>query len=671
MPDKNNSLRQERRMQAIHELFESESHYVYDLVLWTRTIKHLVVNTTTLDVYSKQLFLSNVIGNLDSIFEMHDAILIHFMRSLKISRNTPKDVFLRLSVSASDLSNTLHAYMARKDVMASAYAEYASKIPQATKTMNMLMENNPEFEAEIMDVLHRINRLHLGCSHFILRPMQKIARYPLLLRAILKYALPEEESALSISIAQIEKANNKVNQNVQYSTEYFTLYHLSHELKYKERPEFSIGMMQKDRKLIRMEEEMTIITPEGRKSVSMVILDNAMFFVECMITVRGMHKRTQKTLFDHYMEPSTISVRRMESTGKEETQLEVSSEGRTYFIECKEWEGEELEKTIKSIKIAQQAKFYNFTVEEMCNVVEGEKDVWLCLINPQPMEAWNAKALGDLAVGTEKYLEVILRNDRVRVVNKKTASLVYSRLLSHLFFMMDRSVYSIRIHGDLARAPVAVDRVAAKTEVSFVKSNPNPSENNIFLVAKRKGYLGSEELLIYKLSGEANGKLSKSVHKRMYIAGSITDVTFLGKNMVISSNDFELIDLVDLTTQELLDPLDKTIALYVGKPDSRPITMMKVEENQYLVAFDDVGFYINRYGTRKKANVVFLWLMRIDYVFIFKEFVVAIGKKRVKIFTLQDGIMRGIFPIANGKHLKHPDHILIYNDTNIYRINCP
>lgn len=243
MAETKDAVRAQKRMQAIYELFDSESQYVYDLLLWTRTIKHLVVNTANLDVYSKQIFLSNVITNSDEIYKLHDAILIHFQKTLKVTRNTPKNVFLEMDISHEELIRVVQGYITRKNIIALTYIEYASKIPQATGTMSFLLEDNKNFEAEVSDVLHKINRLHLGCAHFIMRPMQKIVRYPLLLEAILKNTDGEEADALSKAIVQIKQINTQVNQNVQYSTEYFTLFHLSHEIKYPTRPAFCIGMM--------------------------------------------------------------------------------------------------------------------------------------------------------------------------------------------------------------------------------------------------------------------------------------------------------------------------------------------------------------------------------------------------------------------------------------------
>ncbi|KAI5159536.1 hypothetical protein NEAUS03_0383 [Nematocida ausubeli] len=667
--DKNNLEKRQKRMQAIYELFESESEYVYDLVLWTRTIKHLVVNTTTLDVYSKQVFLSKVIGNSDSIYQLHDAILINFMKTLKIARNTPKDVFLRLDITPELLIEVLKGYSIRKTLISSVYIEYAGRVPQATGTMEILIEDNKNFDAEISDVLHRINRLHLGCSHFIMRPMQKITRYPLLFKAILKQALPEEAAAISEEITNIQQINLHVNQNVQYSTEYFTLFHLSHEINYRHRPAFSIGIIQKNRKLIRMEEEISLISGLSRKTVSIVILDNAVFLIECIIKIRGVYKKTVKTLLDEYMAPDRVEAHIMESPDKKDIQLEISCGDKKYLAECKGWVAEEIVQVIKDIKEAEQSKFYKFTVEEMENLAEGE-DISLSLISPSLIEEWSSSGIGDIVIGCQEYLEVILNNQRTRIVDKKPCmDVVYNEKVSNVFVRIEKAVYSFVLSQDIQQSPPKLRKLIGSTDISFIKNSE--TENEILLIAKQIGYLGSEELFIFKITADQTGYLTKKTHRRMYIAGDIMDVSFFGKNMVLSSNDFELIDLVDLTTQELLDPLDKTIAIYVDKTESKPLSIAKIDDNLYLVALSDVGFYINKYGSRKKTNIVFLWLMAVNYVFVFKEYIIAIGAEQVKIFTLKDGILRGIFEIANCKHLHHPDYIIIYNDTKIYRITSP
>ncbi|KAI5191532.1 hypothetical protein NEMIN01_1558 [Nematocida minor] len=937
--DKKHHFNKEKRMQAIFELFESESEYAYDLTLWTRTIKHLVVNTSSLEVYSKQIFLSNVIGNSDELFKLHDTILLFILNKLSITRNTPKDVFLRLDISSQSLSEILHAFIVRKDIISKVYIEYATRIPQATGTMAFLLEQNKSFNAEVSDVLHRINRLHLGCSHFIMRPMQKITRYPLLMQAILKYALPEEIPDLQTAIMHIQQINMQVNQNVQYSTEYFTLYHLAHEIQYAEKPLFSVGMMQKERKLVKLENDILVKTNKGTKSVSIVILDNAVFFVECVITIRGIYKNTLKTLMDNkYMAPDTITTRRIEGTvggeenrGDAESFLEITSNGDKYLVCSREWIIDELEEAIEEVKTVQKSKMYNFRLEELSTGITAE-GVSMSFITPVSIEEWSLRGIGTLIVGTNEYLELISGYNKLRIFDKKCENVVYNRKVSSVFYGHKGYVYALPIDGSLAdtaeyeedaeyddanaetgnstdlnansnnngvgnsvgnsetdssknaatlgsnktasnnddsnnSSNTCIDKPAEDAKKGGKKTGDNNAQNKetrdltdnnageknakkdrgdsesidnpnkgqkmsnagnagndktgdskkdneksggtanahsdandsngntsdsvesteknkkkdktesalnteegskkrkksekakhyetntvsdnridsssessskseesekdreteedsaaeeaipeetaevvkkntsrvismlilaasvkdqpksmikssdmffireapdagdgVFLVAKKIGYLGSEELVILKIDVGQNGNASKSMYKRMYIAGNVKDVSFFGKNMVISSNDFELIDLVDLTTQELLDPLDKTIAIYVNKIDSTPLFMEKTEENVYLVAFDDVGFFINRLGSRKRAHIVFLWLMQIRSVFIFKEFVVALGEKQVKIFSLKDGMMRGIFDIENGRHLEHPDYIIIYNDTKIYRI---
>ncbi|OAG30386.1 hypothetical protein NEIG_00549 [Nematocida sp. ERTm5] len=665
---KNNTAVPQKRMQAIYELFESESRYVYDLVLWMRTIKHLVVNTTTLDVYSKQVFLSQVIGNSDSIYELHDAILINFMKRLNINRNTPKDVFLRMDISSKALVDILKAYNIRKNMISSIYIEYAGRIPQAARTMKMLIEDNKNFETEISDVLHRINRLHLGCSHFIMRPMQKITRYPLLFKAILKYALPEESGALSEAITNIEQINLHVNQNVQYSTDYFTLFQLSHEINYKKRPAFSVGIIQKDRRLLKMEEEVSIVTNTGYKTVSIVILDNCVFFIECIIKIRGIYMKTVKTLLDEYMAPDQVNASIVDGPNEDSARIKITCGEKEYLIECKEWAADEIVRVINDIKTVERSKFYDFKLEEMQNLSKG-KDISLSLINPKEIIAWTEEGLGNVAIGCEEGLEVIMNGERVRVVDKKHCTdVVYNSKLSNVFLRIDRAVHCFALDENISNSIPSLQKIISSTEVSFIKNTPDESEENVLLIAKKIGYLGSEELFIFTLTADNSGYLSKTTYRRMYIAGDIMDVSFFGNNMVLCSNDFELIDLIDLTTQELLDPLDKTIAIYVDKIESKPLSIAKIEENLYLVVLSDIGFFINKYGSRKKSNIVFLWLMAINYAFVFKEYVVAIGATQVKIFTLKDGMLRSILNIMNGKHLIHPEYIIIYNDTSIYRI---
>ncbi|KAI5185794.1 hypothetical protein NEHOM01_1071 [Nematocida homosporus] len=673
-----NTKNEAKRMQALLELFQSEAEYTYDLILWTRTFKHLVVNTSNLSTYNKQVFISNVMLNSQSIFDLHDEIFQVMCTTFSMARNTPKEVFLAMEISTEQVEEVCSAIIKRKARMLQIYSEYANRVPQATGDMERLLGENPAFDSEASEVLMRMNRLHLGYSHFIMRPMQKIARYPLLLQAIHKKARENEVNILEETSQAIQQINIMVNQNVQYSANYFTLYHLVHTSNIRDtHNQVSAGIMQKDRKLIRLE-EMTLQADRSKQSVTVVLLDNCMFILYNIIRTASSstanHQNVyEKKILNGFMPLNNITAELVKHpvTG-DIYQLLISCKDQTYCLEGAEWLLEGMCKDIVDTIAVEKDKFIPITVQQLELNPPGE-NVSLAVIRPNPNyapeEELSITAIGDLALGCTTGLSIITPAQTATISSKETNQVWYVAHLNTLFFRSLRTLYYTIIHEDLAN--LSLKRLSGSVSSFFLDQcqladNTDPID---YLVVKQVGFLGSEELFVYKLLMNATeSSLNKETYRRMYMAGDINSIALFGTHIAIASNDFELIDLEDLTTQELLDPLDKTISLYVDKNKTKPLSIVKIEPGIYLVFFSHLGFFINQYGTRKRTSILFLWLMEANDVFLFQNYVVAINTTQVKIFTLSDGILRGILNISNAKKLIHPQYLLIYNDIYLYRI---
>ncbi|KAI5179612.1 hypothetical protein NEOKW01_0075 [Nematocida sp. AWRm80] len=850
--------KERKRMQALLELFTSECKYTYDLILWTRTFKHLTVNSPNLGLTEKHLFLTNIMANTDEILVIHTELLSLMMGILKTTRSTSKNEFLALEVPEESVISICEGFSKRKPRLSKAYIEYATRIPKATGDMEHILGKNPIYASEIAEVLERVNRLHLGCMHFIMRPMQKITRYPLLLNAIQKNARPKEKESIEKAINNIQVINMQVNQNVQYSAAYFSLYHLAHSLNLSRDQHVSIGIMQKERKLLRLEENLDLfIDRTHKKNISLAILDNCVFFIENTIRrVNNKVAKEEKNIIDTFIPLNVLKVSKQYAEEQGMYIVDLTIPGKTYSIHGPEWVTDGIYQSVIEAKRFEQERFYKVTIIATRLGIQ-DKNISLVLLNnkepseenkptikternqqteqkerpdsvytsstpdnhnaynnqrtendkniskteeekeeeteketkteeekknkddlqsksventptetslseenspkklvyleqntrapiesskvpsesisnetntnlsnsssssdnntetyteleikdssiqldhtfqapeqtpePQPttelpkditkqdtmiiLPSSQLGRFGDLAIGTNKHMEILFGTERIQIDTKEAKNLVYSPSLQTVFFLRDLSLYYLVItsKSNLKESQAQPKKIAKKISVSFLKENIDTVEPEYkdCLVIKQIGYLGSEELIIYKLISTGDNTIKKSIFRKMYIAGNIMDIVFFGSHMVIASNDFELIDLQDLTTQELLDPLDKTIGLYVDKQMSKPISMKKIKDNRYLIVFDDLGLIVNRYGSRRKLNILFLWFMRIHSIHIIEDYVIALGTDLVKIYTLEDSILRSVIEIKEGKLLPHPTELLIYNDEFLYNI---
>lgn len=675
--------KEEKRAQAILELYKSEQEYIYDLSLWSRTYRQLVTNTPNLSVSSKQLFKEHIQINIGAIFSIHTKIFEKICAIAEIDKDIKKEEILSADISSDQIEKICAAFIERNDQLLREYTEYASRLPKAIKDMEILTSTNEEFNQESMNLLQKMNRLHLGCSHFIMRPMQKITRYPLLFHAMQKKCRESESEALNNTIEEIKKIDEQVNRNVKYSTNYFSLYHLIHSMDIKiNNSRISVGFMQKERKLLRQEEEVKLVLGVKKKLVTVVILDNCMFLVQDVVQIQ---KKTEfniyeKRLFGDFMPLHMLSVEKIQNEKTTDVfMIEINYTDQKYLLETSEWIIDGIYQDIIEAQKEERKRFIDIKIEKVQIDSKGT-EVSIDIIDPKKCEKLSLSQIGMLLIGCNTCFEIVTEKERKTIMDQETYRVKYVPTFNGVLFLRRRDLYylpltNIEIDSNAninTNSNVKPKKVTSSIFTFFFSINNFLSETqemeNILSV-KKLGYLGSEELLISKFSINTQGSIVKKLYRRMYMAGDITNLIFFGSNIAVASNDFELINLNDLTTQELLDPLDKTISIYVNKNESKPIDIIKTEKNTYLVAFANIGFFINQYGSRKKTYILFLWLMQIHSISLYKKYVIAIGENNAKIFTLDDGLLRGVLNIRKGKFLPHPDYLLIYNDQYLYRIS--
>ena len=550
------------------------------------------------------------------------------------------------------------AYKSKKNDILREYALYASTMPKATQEIDKILKDNTRFNTEITGVLRNANKLHLGYLHFILRPVQKIARYALLFKAVEKYAKEREEKKLNEIATEFVEASKKVNQNVEYSTSYFALYHTAKEIDTGTKTrKIVVAMMQIQRKLVHTEDEVYIVLGSVRKPVSMVVLDNCVFFLETQVKEDTMLLAAyKKKLLNDFMPMESIVIEKVYiEEHKIEYQLIIKDRNSKYIVECTEGVRDTIYNHIVGAIEEKKKAYAKLDVQrtDVCvkgtnvsfDIVDDVQETEECVDNSSTQKdssthTFSIASLGTVIAGSTSGLHIIKKGEVSMVMQKQAKSVEYIRELQSVLYMRDRRVYYMRIdNGEVKNKEI---KLTSKVETAMIRKTKldNRDSEEVYLVAKQVGYLGTEELLIVKLKNK-NKMIEHSLYRRMYMAGDISSVAFFGNHFAIASNDFELIDLKDLTTQELLNPLDMTISIFVDKMKSKPISIHKTEANRFLVVFDDVGLFVNKFGTRKKTEGLFLWQMMITHAEIYKGYVVAVGEDIVKLYTQADGVLRG------------------------------
>ncbi|KAG8943721.1 hypothetical protein FRC04_002553 [Tulasnella sp. 424] len=184
-----------RRQEAIFELIVTEGAYVRDL--------QLIV----------EVFYTSLIDALDQkattvIFANVEDILLCNTSFYSALEERQKDCRLYMD----QVGDILQAYMGNMAV----YTPYCVNQSTATKILQTIRASNPDVASCLQRLKDDPVCRNLDLSSYLLIPMQRITRYPLLLRQILNYTQSEiERQQLEWAITTTEKILDSINETIR------------------------------------------------------------------------------------------------------------------------------------------------------------------------------------------------------------------------------------------------------------------------------------------------------------------------------------------------------------------------------------------------------------------------------------------------------------------------
>ncbi|KAH9819949.1 hypothetical protein DFH28DRAFT_1079862 [Melampsora americana] len=182
------------------------------------------------------------------------------------------------------------------------------------------------------------------------------------------------------------------------------------------------------------------------------------------------------------------------------------------------------------------------------------------------------------------------------------------------------------------------------------------------------------------VGGNSNDALK--VYKEFYIPTESSSVHFLKSKLCVGCNKgFEIVDLESLDTQALLDPADSCLEFVLSKSGNiggsggggggnggggngvgmggggsgnvKPLGIFRVEGGggEFLLCYEDFGFYVNKNGWRARNNWIVYWEGHPVAFAIHYPFVLAFEPSFVEVRHLESGALLQIIPGPNIRHL--------------------
>ncbi|KAI8612613.1 CNH domain-containing protein [Chytriomyces sp. MP71] len=144
-----------------------------------------------------------------------------------------------------------------------------------------------------------------------------------------------------------------------------------------------------------------------------------------------------------------------------------------------------------------------------------------------------------------------------------------------------------------------------RTLVCTVRAAPLSSTIKIFETVEDSNLKKKKRIANLLSWGAAD---TMKAFKEFYIPTEASSIYFLKTKMVIGCpKGFEIVDLETLETQALLDPSDDSLDFVLVREDTKPIAIFKTSETEYLLCYDEFGFYVDRMGRRARGEKLIHW----------------------------------------------------------------
>ncbi|KAJ1459754.1 Dbl homology domain-containing protein, partial [Pelagophyceae sp. CCMP2097] len=174
------------RLKIFEEIFESEANYVRDLgvichVFMAPIEKHDIMSREELD---------RIFSNVRELRQIHCELL----SKLRQAERRRKDLLLggKVEKAAQQMAAEYAAIFATMVPFLRAYASYCVTYPSAIELVRTLADSRPKLQKFLELVKHVPQCRGLDLASFLIKPPQRLCKYPLFFNDLLKSLNPED-----------------------------------------------------------------------------------------------------------------------------------------------------------------------------------------------------------------------------------------------------------------------------------------------------------------------------------------------------------------------------------------------------------------------------------------------------------------------------------------------
>ncbi|KAF3917047.1 hypothetical protein ABW21_db0208163 [Orbilia brochopaga] len=534
----------------------------------------------------------------------------------------------------------------------------------------------------------------LELNGYLTKPTTRLARYPLLLEAVLKNTADDnpDKQDLPKAIEMIRECLSKVNIESGRAENSFNLIQLDQQLQFAPGEKVDLKLTEEGRQLIFKGSLKRSPTDPGTGDIQAFLFDHAILLVK----IKVINKRDQYKVYKRPIPlellvisemaevlPEAKGIKRPPSsllakTGNQQKADANSKNGypitfqhlgkRGYVLSLfastvvgrRKWmEHIEAQQTILRdrsnifTKTILSDDFFNFNTNKVN-----------CLV---PMDGGRK-----LVYGTDTGIYVSDRrpNSTAQGVPRKVIDMVGVSQVDVLeeyqilLVLSDKTAYSFPIEtitepGDSAMASKRHKRIQGhvnffKTGVCLgrvlvccVKNSSMSATVKVYepmdTLAKGRNKPAFRKLL-------AGGQDGLKLFKEFYIPSEASSIHFLKSKLCVGcAKGFEVVSLETLDTQTLLDPADTSLDFVQRRENVKPIAIYRLNGGEFLLNYSDFSFFVNRNGWRARPDWQIQWEGSPTAFALQPPYILAFEPNFIEIRNMESG---GMVTIITGKNLR-------------------
>ncbi|RDB23306.1 Rho1 guanine nucleotide exchange factor 1 [Hypsizygus marmoreus] len=551
--------------------------------------------------------------------------------------------------------------------------------------------SNPAF-AQFVETTERLPESRkLELNAYLTKPTTRLARYPLLLEAVLKHTPADspDKTALPQAVAIVRGFLKKVNEESGKSENRFNLMQLEQQLYFKPGEEVDLRLKEEGRQLVGKD---SFNKRDGE--IQVYLFDHAIVFTKPV-------KTKQHEQFRVYRRPIPLELLLISApedpisnTSRLKDRNRQGLVKKTSFTRER---GMPLPPVPAKPDVKGQhwinfmhlgRKYYNLILWAPSPVVHRR---WVELITKQQQQLRERSLIFDTVTLSDGFFYgpnkvncaapfnggrkiVYGTNDGVYISDLRESNREPVRVLALLdvlqvdvledyqllIVLSERQVITFPLDALDPNDPMAglkrAKRISSHTSffkagfclgrvlVCIVKSSQLSSTFKT-LEPIDQNIRGRSKPTFRKLLQGGNDTLK--LFREFYIPVESTSIHYLKTKMCVGcSRGFEIVDLESLDTQGLLDPNDESLEFVRKRENLRPMAIYRIH-NEFLLCYDEFAFYVNKNGRRSRKEFMVHWEGTPTGFALHEPYVLAFEAAFVEIRHIETGLMSQVIQGSN------------------------